>query len=163
MKKLNNLVGDQLFLQMSRQMIDGIEYVMCYDFILRLRGRIVGYFEDGVAHLCSQAEAFAAQDRKIHRDAVEKNARDTKFWAEVAASERENNRILLLCQYQVYGRPRDRVRIEELTQKEGRELYPDEDTAFMIYETPIQTEARWRAAAVRRRRIALLAYIRARI
>ena len=143
---------------MPIQTIDGVEYQLCYEFILRRGPRIVGYMKDGVAHLCSQAEAFAAQDRNIYRDKVARELREAQFWAEVAASEHEHNRLLLLCQYHVYGRPDDRVHIEELAAKEGRELYPDEDAAFVRRETRAQTMERWGSAAVRRRRLAVLAW-----
>ena len=147
---------------MSLQTIGGVEYQLCYDFILQRGRRIVGYLEDGVAHLCSQAEAFAAQDRKIQRDKIARELRDAQFWAEVAASEREYNRLLLLCQYHMYGRPDDRVHIEELAAKEQRELYPDEDEAFVRFETRAQTIERWGSVAVRRRRLAVLAWAAAR-
>jgi hypothetical protein len=76
---------------------------------------------------------------------------------EMDARSREHNRLLLLCRYRVYNRPGDRERIEELAKVEGRELYPDEDDAFVLHETPVQTFERWGAAAVRRRRLAVLA------
>lgn len=133
---------------MSIQMIDGVEYSLSENFILRKGLRIVGYLEGEVAHLCSQA-----QGHKIRREA---------FWTDVARKERQHNRLLLLCQYHVHGRPDDRSRIEELAGLEGRELYPDEDAVFVRYETRAQTEERWKEAAVRRRRLATLAWVAAR-
>ena len=71
------------------------------------------------------------------------------FWADLEQSEKERGRLFLLSQYAVYGRPRDRRRIEEVAAAEGREIYVDEDHVFAKYETPAQTAERRRLSVIR--------------